>query len=43
MHLMRNGELGGAEDGHGAVVAGRRVEAEEVRALEGVVEMLGSD
>ncbi|KAL2371720.1 hypothetical protein RJ035_000255 [Blastomyces gilchristii] len=41
MHLVRNGELGRAGEGHGVVVAGRRVEGEEVRALEGVVGMLG--
>ncbi|OJD22550.1 hypothetical protein ACJ73_06099 [Blastomyces percursus] len=43
MHLVRNGELGRAGEGHGVVVAGRKVEADEVRALEGVVEMLGDD
>ncbi|PGG99710.1 kinetochore protein Mis12/MTW1 [Blastomyces parvus] len=43
MHLVRNGELGRAGEGHGVVVAGRRVEGEEVRALEGVVGMLGDD
>ena len=39
LHLERNGELGGAAgEGHG-VVKGRRVEREEVKALESVVEM----
>ncbi|OJD19623.1 hypothetical protein AJ78_00480 [Emergomyces pasteurianus Ep9510] len=41
MHLVRNGELGGAGNGHGVVVAGRRIEGKEVQALEGVVGMLG--
>ncbi|PGH31063.1 kinetochore protein Mis12/MTW1 [[Emmonsia] crescens] len=43
MHLVRNGVLGPTGDGHGVVVAGRRVEGEEVQALEGVVGMLGGD
>ncbi|OAX80022.1 hypothetical protein ACJ72_05657 [Emergomyces africanus] len=41
MHLLRNGELSGAGNGHGVVIAGRRVEGEEVQALEGAVGMLG--
>ena len=39
LHLERNGELGGsAGEGHG-VIKGRRVDGEEVKALESVVGM----